>query len=463
MNRKRIIIFLGITLVILISFFILSTEDDTGTTMTTPVRKGPFEILVYSSGQLESENFTNIMAPAKFQDRNLLRIYELTITNLVDEGTRVDSGDYVATLDYKAVEEQLKSAQDEMDKAYTEFQDAKLDSNLNLSNQRDQIINTSLDLEEKKIIVGESVYESPSIQKKAAMDLDKAKRKHEQEVQAYELKKKQEENKVTRKFINYRQIKDRFTALETLYNSLEVYAPKAGIVTYKKYTFGGVIKTGSKISTWDPVIATIPDMTNLVSRTFINEIDISKVKRGQRVKIGIDAFPDKKLSGEVTNIANIGQAMPNSDAKVFEVKIKVFGEDKDLKPAMTTSNTIFAANHPDTLFIPLDAVFENDSLQFVYLAKPMAKQIVRLGDANENYIIVSEGLKEGDEICLVEPAGAEDMKLQGLDVYEKIKLDKEEQKRREEEARKNFETEENKPKLPPGTGTAMSGKITISN
>ena len=456
MNRKRIIIFSGIALLVLISLLIFSTKKDTGTILTTIAKKGSFDMLVYSSGGLESENSTNIMAPDKFQDRSL-RIYELTITNLVDEGTRVDSGDYVATLDYKAVEEQLKLTQDELDKANTEMQDAKLDSNLTLSNQRDVIINASLDLEEKKIIVDESKYETPSAQKKAAMDLDKSKRKHEQELQSYKLKKQQEVNKVDRKFINYRQIKDRYDKLESLYNSLEVYSPKAGIITYKKYTYGGIVKTGSKVSIYDPTIATIPDMTNLISRTFINEIDISKVKIGQKVKIGIDAFPEKELSGEVITIANIGQSMPNSDAKVFEVKIKVFGEDKDLKPAMTTSNTVFAATYPDTLFIPSDAVYENDSMQFVYMAKKPVRQIVKLGDANENFVLVTEGLKEGDEICLLEPEGADEMKLEGLDIYEKIKKEKEEQKLEEEEARKNFQAEQAKPKLPPGVNPAMMG------
>lgn len=460
MNRKRLLIFSGITLVVIISILVLSSKKDTSEVLTTSVSKGSFDLLVYSSGELESENSTSIKAPEKLQDRNL-RIYELTITNLVDEGTRVDSGDYVATLDYKAVEEQLKNAQDEMDKAFTELQDAKLDSNLTLSNQRDVIINASLDLEEKKIIVEESVYESPSIQKKAAMDLDKAQRKHEQEVQAYNLKRQQEDNKVNRRFINYRQIKDRATELDVLYNALDVYSPKAGIITYKKYPFGGIVKTGSKVSIWDPTIATIPDMTNLVSRTFINEIDISKVKKGQKVKIGIDAFPEKELSGEVVTIANIGQSMPNSDAKVFEVKIKVFGEDKDLKPAMTTSNTIMAANYTDTLFIPLDAVYENDSLQFVYLTKKPVKQIVRLGDANENFVLVAEGLKEGDEICMLEPTGAEDMELQGLDIYAKIKIEKEEQKKKEEEARKKFQEDQKKPKMPPGMNPAMMGQISI--
>lgn len=458
MNRKHWIILSGIVLALLISAFIFNSEEEEGTVLTTKVQKGPFEVLVFSSGELESENSTSIKAPEKLQDRSL-RIYELTITKMVEEGTRVDSGDYVATLDYKAVEEQLKAAQDEMDKALSELEDAKLDSNLNLSNQRDQITNATLDLEEKRIILAESKYESPSTQKKAEMDLDKARRRYEQETQAYKLKKQQEENKVNRRFINYRQIKDRTTELDVLYNSLEVYSPKAGIVTYKKHPFGGIVKTGSKINIWDPTIAMIPDMTNLVSRTFINEIDISKVKKGQKVKIGIDAFPEKQLSGEVVSIANIGQSMPNSDAKVFEVKIKVFGEDNELRPAMTTSNIVAAANYADTLYIPSDAVFENDSVQFVYRTNPLGRQIIRLGDSNENHVIVVEGLQKDDEIYLDEPDGAESMEWSGWEIFEEIKKEKEEKKKQEEESRKQFQAEKDKPQIPPGMNPGMMGAV----
>jgi len=48
------------------------------------------------------------------------------------------------------------------------------------------------------------------------------------------------------------------------------------------------------------------------------------------------------LSGEVISVANIGQSMPNRMPKFFEVKIKIFGKDKELKPSMTTSNAIEA-------------------------------------------------------------------------------------------------------------------------
>ena len=58
------------------------------------------------------------------------------------------------------------------------------------------------------------------------------------------------------------------------------------------------------------MVATLPNLSKMISKTYINEIDISKVKIGQRVEIGVDAFPEKKFTGEVTEVANIGE--PNA-------------------------------------------------------------------------------------------------------------------------------------------------------
>ncbi|MDO9615957.1 MAG: efflux RND transporter periplasmic adaptor subunit [Bacteroidota bacterium] len=462
MNTKRILYIVILAVLLLVLYFSLRKGEADLSQITVSVQRGTFSAIIFSSGQLESEKSESISIPEKLKDRNL-RIYELTITDMVEEGTWVDSGSYVATLDHKAVEEQLKAALDEMEKTLSEYEDSKIDSNLNLSNQRDLIVNARLDLAEKKIIMEESVYESPSIQKKASMDNDKAARKLEQEQKAYFLKTKQEVNKVDRKFISYRQVLERSQELDKLFNSLEITAPKAGILTYFKYPWGEIIKTGSKVGPYNSVIATIPEMTNLISRTYINEIDISKIKIGQNVKLGIDAFPAKELTGEVIAVANIGQAMPNSDAKVFEVKIKIFGKDKDLKPAMTTSNAIQANTFADTLLLASDAVFENDSLKFVYLGKEkQVKQIVWLGDENENYVLIRKGLKKDDVVWLAEPENANELKFQGFEIYEEMQKEKENAKIQAEKEREEMLKKQPVPQILPASNP-MAPKTALKN
>ena len=442
--RKKLLITLIVLAVISVSaFLLLSGTSSENLYISTKVQRGPFEILVYTSGQLEAQNSENIEVPNNLRDRNI-RIYEINITDLVEEGTVVDSGEYVASLDHKKVEEVLTTAQEDLETAVNAFEDAKMDSNLTLSNNRDLIINAREEVEEMQIVLDESVYESPSVIRKAEMDLDKAKRKLKQEIKGYELKKRQAVSKVERAKIEMRQRQNRVDKLMGVYKSLEIKAPKSGMVIYGKDRMREKIKVGSSVSTWNPVIATLPDLSSMLSITYVNEIDISKVKAGQKVKLGVDAMPEKELEGEVVSVANIGQAMPKSDAKVFEVKIRVFGEVNNLKPAMTTSNIIQTGVFEDTLFIPSDAVFANDSIQYVYLDKnnKIVKQVVDIGDQNENFMLIKKGLEEGDKLLLSVPDDEENLAIEGIDLYQEIKARKEKE---EEEARKAIEEDKSKP------------------
>ena len=464
MNKKIWLITASVITVLILALFVFSRPKNETTAITATVLRGPFEILVYSTGQLESENSDNILIPEKMNDRQI-RISSLTITDIVEEGTYVDSGDYVATLDHQAVEEQRKAALDEMEKALSEYEDGKIDSNLTLSNQRDLIVNAKLDLEEKEIAVQESAYEAPSIQRKVEMDLDKAKRKLNQVKAAYDLITQQETNKVTRRFINYKQMRERVEALNQLMESLIIRSPHAGIISYYTYPWGGSVKTGSRVSQWEPIIATFPNMNTLVTKTFINEIDIALIKKGQKVKIGIDAFPENELSGEVVSVANMGQLMPNSDAKVFEIKIKVNGSDPRLRPAMTTSNTIQTNSFSDTLFIPIESVFSNDSMSFVYLAgEKETKQIIETGEENENFVIVRQGLTEGQQIYLTEPGNAESFALAGMEIYNDILRKKEEEKAKKAEEEKQRQMMQKPMEMPQGVQmqNIVSGAVIIS-
>ncbi|MCA1761328.1 MAG: hypothetical protein LC658_16280, partial [Bacteroidales bacterium] len=269
--NKKVLLTIGFAVLILLSAFFLLTQSKSETVkITTEVTRGPFEMVVYSSGQLEAQNSEDIVVPDNLRDRDI-RIYEIKITDLVEEGTVVDSGEYVATLDQKAVEEALTTAREELEQAYNELEDAKLDSNLTLSNVRDQIINAGEEVEEKKIVLDESVYESPAVIRKAEMDLDKAKRKLDQEIQGYELKKRQAVSRVERKKIELRQLESRVNKLNDVYHSLVISAPKAGMVIYGKDRTREKIKVGSTVSPWMPVIATLPDLSSMLSTTFVNE------------------------------------------------------------------------------------------------------------------------------------------------------------------------------------------------
>jgi multidrug efflux pump subunit AcrA (membrane-fusion protein) len=171
------------------------------------------------------------------------------------------------------------------------------------------------------------------------------------------------------------------------------------------------------INAWDNVVAELPDLREMISKTYVNEIDISKVKVGQPVKIGIDAFPEKKFTGKVIEVANIGEQLQNSNAKVYEVRIIINEFDSILRPAMTTKNSIETSVIDKVLYTPIESIFNTDSTTFVYKKDggSILRQQVVVGESNENEIIIREGLKEKDEVLLVPPDKADKLKLVMLD------------------------------------------------
>ena len=210
------------------------------------------------------------------------------------------------------------------------------------------------------------------------------------------------------------------------------------MVIYHREWSGQKRKVGSSVSPWDLTVATLPDLTVMISKTYVNEIDVSKLNIGQYVRIGVDAFPEKTYTGEVSEVANIGEQLPNTDAKVFEVTIRVNEYDPILRPSMTTSNQIVTKNFDDVIFVPLEAIHPDDSLSYVFTTRGR-KQVVITGDQNENFIIVEKGLTENDEVYLSVPDSPERFTLAGEELIPEIVERAAERKRIEEETRKTNE------------------------
>lgn len=420
-NKRLSYIIAGIILCIAVFLWLGVKQNKQSNLLMATVKKGELVSKVYSTGQLQTEHSESILLPSEMSSRNI-DIYEIKITNIVEEGTVVDSGGYVASLDHAAVEELRVKAEDEYETAYNDYEDARIDTSLNMSALRDELLNANVDLEEKRLILDQSVYESPAVKRQAKLDVERAERDWDQKKQNYYLKEKQDKLKIIRAYEQVRSKQQKLDDIKSLFEALEVKAPKSGMVIYSYDRMGRKIKVGSSVSRYQPRIAELPDLSSMISKTFINEIDISKVKVGQNVEVGIDAFPDKQFNGKVVSVANMGQVIPNGDAKVFEVVIKIYGTDKDLRPAMTTSNVFTTDVLNDVLYAPIESVFTNDTLNYVIIDEggAMRKQVVKLGRSNENFVVV-EGVDEGELLLMNIPNNAEDLPFEGFAISEQQK------------------------------------------
>jgi HlyD family secretion protein len=439
MKRKVLIpiIVIALSLLVLIIYSARSSSEK-ALSIFTKTERGNFDIIVAITGELRAKNSTEIRAPSELRSRNL-RVRSVKIQSLIPEGTVVDSGDWVATLDRTEVDLEFKDILDEVEQLEARYLRTQLDTTIQLRQFRDDLINMRYTLEEMEITLEQSKFEPPATIRQAQINLDKAQRAYEQAQTNYKLKVEQAKASMVEVMINLEKSRRRQIETESIMKQFEIKAPAPGMVIYKREYSGAKRTVGSDVSTYDLVVAELPDLSAMNSRTFVNEIDVSKIKIGQRVNVGVDAFPDKKYSGIVTSVANIGEQLPSTDAKVFEVIIQVNERDDILRPSMTTSNQIVTQSFENVLYIPLEAVHTNDSLTYVF-KKNGVRQVVLLGLANENNIIVEKGLDVGEDLYLSVPSEPESFRFTGMELMAEINQRKLEQENREIDRRDRQET-----------------------
>tara|TARA_R110002050_G_scaffold59259_1_gene132546 strand:+ start:10139 stop:11380 length:1242 start_codon:yes stop_codon:yes gene_type:complete len=411
--KKRILI-IGIPIVILLlgySFFKTDAEEDIS--IKAEVVKGEFLNEVIISGEAQSTSLKNIDGPDNLRK---FRLNNIKIQDLIPEGTVVSKGDYVGRLDPSSVNEQIIDARLNLESAESQFTQEQLDTTLTLKQERTAIKDILFNIEEDKLELKQSIYESPVTIKQLEIKIERAERDLKEKKENYSIKKRKAVAKMVQVGTEVSKIRTRLEDLIELQASFTINSDANGMITYAKNWDGSKKKVGSDISPWDLTIATLPDLTKMESKTYSNEVDIRKIKKDQAVSVGFDAFPDIVMDGIVTSVANVGENKRGSDIKLFQVSIKLNESNSSIRPGMTTSNRILIQKEKDVLMIPLEAVYSKDSISYVYIDSGFSidKRQIELGDSNEDVIIVKSGLKEKDVVYLTKPKGLEEKSIAQL-------------------------------------------------
>ncbi|GJM29686.1 MAG: secretion protein HlyD [Cyclobacteriaceae bacterium] len=407
MNWKIITIALSLLALIFFLFFKTSSNTTSSELFVQP-QFGNFQIDIVTTGELEAKSSVDVSGPTGLR---AAQIYNINIDDIVPEGSLVKKAEYIARLDNSQLVEKVKNKQNDLEQSLSEYTQTKLDTALELRQARDEIVNLEYAVEEKKLVLDQSTYEPPATVKQASIDLEKSKRELTQAISNYRLKSEKAVAQMQEAAAELADDQNSLDFLDNIMKQLVITAPESGMVIYARDWNGKKRTAGSQISTWSPIVATLPDLTTMVSKTYVNEVDIRKVKSGQSVEIGLDAFPDKKLTGTVINVANVGEQKPNSDSKVFEVTIELRESDTTLRPSMTTSNTIIASVLTDAVYVPLECLFtQGDSITYVVKKTGLgvSKQQVMTGPANENEIVIEKGVSPEDQLLLSYPPGIEE-------------------------------------------------------
>jgi len=191
---------------------------------------------------------------------------------------------------------------------------------------------------------------------------------------------------------------------------MTIAAPSPGLVIigeqrrHRYYSSSDDVKVGATAYPGRTLI-TLPDFSVMQASVKIHEVNINRIKDDQKALITLDAYPQVTFHGAVTKIAKLAEEESwyfGSEVKVFPVEITIEEEDERLKPGMTAKVEILVGDAEDVLYVPVDAVVEQEGAQISLVSaegKLEPRQVVT-GVSNADFVQIKEGLGEGELIAL---------------------------------------------------------------
>ncbi len=208
----------------------------------------------------------------------------------------------------------------------------------------------------------QTVTESQDAQEKQLKaDLENAKTRLKQTEETTEEEKALTKHSKVSAEANLLQAESRLKSQQERYEWTTVKAPMSGTITRLSVEEGEIITSGRSAFSRGEAIMRIADLTQMIVRTQINQVEIGRIEIGQRVEIKVDSYRNKIFQGKVSEISpsstQRGQSGGNA-VITFEVEIEVENPDDEyqLKPGMSADIDIIVFEKPDILQIPIVAV-----------------------------------------------------------------------------------------------------------
>jgi HlyD family secretion protein len=187
------------------------------------------------------------------------------------------------------------------------------------------------------------------------------------------------------------------------YNDHFIRAPFDGVIGKMSVNVGDDISSGSSL-------VTVISKNNYVSIT-LNEVDISRVKIGQKATITLDAIDNKTFDGEVSEVDLVGTV--SQGVVSYGIKVSVDSSDSDIKPGMSATANIVYGGKTSVLVLHNNAVKSQGKSKYVEIVKdnisdqtafrtgtvlnnPPVKQVVETGESNDSITEIISGLNDGD-------------------------------------------------------------------
>ena len=390
----------AVLLVLLISCFSYKSSDSLDSQITFTTSRGNFTITVDAEGELEAKTAHVLSAPHVHPAPE--------ISYLAPEASVVEVDDVVVTFESEQIEKDYKNAQDELEIARAEVKTKEADLKLQRFLLESQMRSSEAAVAISRLQLPKLEFVAPRVREierlkmaKSEMEVEKNRKKlqsleaiQQEELTSLQLKVNQEENKVERAQLSL--------------DKLVLRTPVAGIVVHEKNpATGRKVQEGDMLH-YSPVVK-IPDLSVMQVKLQIGETEAQQLKTEQKATVTVSSLGDFHLSGKVTKVENIAKPIRrDSKVKKVEVIVEIDSTDVDLVPGLTARCSIIGEEIPDVLAIPLECIFEKDSLKVAYVRRESAfvPQEVTLAKRSNDFAVIDSGLTVGEELALREPSSS---------------------------------------------------------
>lgn len=368
---------------------------------TYTLKKGEFLISVTETGELEAVNSMMIYAPLISW-----RFGALKITQLVEDGKQVQSGEMVVKFDTAEIDKAIVDAKAELEIAEAELRKAQAKQQSQIEELTANLEIAKMDNRISQLRLQQAKFEAEIKRKEIELNLEKAGIALEKAQQEIENQKSINQQEISKLELKVQQVKTKLEEAEEALDKLTVTAPNPGIaIIERNWNTDEKFQVDDQPYSGWPMIS-LPDLSLMKAKAMINEVDIAKIDSGQTAVIKLDAYPDTSFRGHVSEVATLARNKDrDSKVKVFDVAILIDENDKKLMPGMTVRCQIVVDKIADTLFIPLEALFKKDNQSIVYVKNggDFEPRPVTTGPENDDYVIIKNGLKVGDVVALTDP------------------------------------------------------------
>src|ERR1051325_8647797 len=207
-----------------------------------------------------------------------------------------------------------------------------------------------------------------------------------------------------------------------------VVAPMDGLVLTKNVEIGESINPGVSSFNAGTVLFTVADVSKMIIKAGVNEVDIGKIRVGMPVNVTLDAYPKVKFAGRIDRIAPAVRI--DDKVRVFDVEIRLDAQGRELRSGMTANIEVLGEQKGKVLTVPVESVFQRDDGEVVFVKKPFdpkaapaakpktttngekdkdawkqffEKRTVVTGLSDNRRVEILEGLKPGEEVALEDP------------------------------------------------------------